>query len=309
MIQYDNRQGFKLLFALRGSITRSVAPQVALCTLLACLVVGLSTKYIKITVSPTPWVIVGGALGLLLVFRTNTAYDRYWEGRKLFGGLTSATRSLATTFLSSFHDNGNNHLEMKIKFIHLLIAFPKLAKQALRDERNIPELDELLYYLTEKEKEELILSENPSLTLMLILKGVLYDCVQHGYITDFQVVSMEEKLDSMLISLGGCERIRKTPIPFAYVVHLKGLLGVFCTTLPLGLIEGMGWASVFATLFVSFAFLGIEEIGVEIEDPFGEDPNDLPLDDICNGIERNLLYVLEQANRLASEVEETIKAI
>jgi ion channel-forming bestrophin family protein len=309
MIQYDNRQGFKLLFALRGSITRSVAPQVALCTLLSCLLVALSTKFVKITVSPTPWVIVGGALGLLLVFRTNTAYDRYWEGRKLFGGITSATRSLATSFLSSFRDKGNNHLEIKMKFIHLLIAFPKLAKQALRDERNMPELDELLYFLPEKEKEELILSENPPLTLMLILKGVIYDSVQHGYITEYQIVSLEEKLDSLLVSLGGCERIRKTPIPFAYVVHLKGLLGVFSTTMPLGLIEGMGWASVFATLFVSFAFLGIEEIGVEIEDPFGEDPNDLPLDDICSGIERSLLYILEQSNRMAVEAGGKVEAI
>ena len=88
--------------------------------------------------------------------------------------------------------------------------------------------------------------------------------------------------------LGGCERIRKTPLPFAYVVHLRRALVIYCFTLPFALVETFGWVTVLDTLLVAYVFFGIEEIGVEIEGPFGFDDNDLPLEAICETIQHNV---------------------
>ncbi len=104
----------------------------------------LIDHYWGIQINSTPWVIVGGALGLLLVFRTNTAYDRYWEGRKLFEGIGNSTRNLAVSFLCCWDSRGNTVDKEKLKFLHLLIAFPKLSKQYLRDEKDLCEVKDLI---------------------------------------------------------------------------------------------------------------------------------------------------------------------
>ena len=93
--------------------------------------------------------------------------------------------------------------------------------------------------------------------------------------------------------MGGCERIHKTPLPFAYVVHLRRALVIYCFSLPFALVDlfDWKWAVILDTMFMSYVYFGIEEIGVEIEDPFGVDENDLPLEEICASISRNTLEV------------------
>ncbi len=106
-------------------------------------------------------------------------------------------------------------------------------------------------------------------------------------------MALDQNVQLLIDSLGACERIRKTPLPFAYVVHLRRALILYCFTLPFALVESFGWGTILATLLVAYIFFGIEEIGVEIEDPFGQDDNDLPLDRICATIEQNLIALLE----------------
>jgi putative membrane protein len=106
---------------------------------------------------------------------------------------------------------------------------------------------------------------------------------------------LDQNVQLLIDYLGGCERIHKTPLPFAYVVHLRRALILYCFTLPFALVESFGWGTILDTLLVAYVFFGIEEIGVEIENPFGQDDNDLPLERICATIEQNLQALLDDA--------------
>ena len=118
-----------------------------------------------------------------------------------------------------------------------------------------------------------------------------------GMLTEQRLIILNAPLAELIRSLGGCDRIRNTPLPIAYMLHIKRFLSLFCLTISLPFVAVMGWWSVLATALISYAFIGIEEIGVEIEDPFGDDPNDLPLDKICTTIEQNLADLSRLAER------------
>lgn len=111
---------------------------------------------------------------------------------------------------------------------------------------------------------------------------------REGIVTDVQQATLDADTNALVDCLGGCERIVQTPLPFAYVVHLRRALLLYCGTLPFVLVEALGVYTIPATLLVAYVLLGIEEIGVEIESPFGDAPNDLPLDRICSSIEATL---------------------
>jgi putative membrane protein len=122
-----------------------------------------------------------------------------------------------------------------------------------------------------------------------------------GHITDIAEAALEQNVRLLIDYLGGCERIRKTPLPFAYVVHLRRALVIYCFTLPFALVDSFGWFTALDVLFVAYTFFGIEEIGVEIEGPFGDDANDLPMSDICQTIHNNL-YALAGAGEAQREM-------
>ena len=107
-------------------------------------------------------------------------------------------------------------------------------------------------------------------------------------ISDHVLTSIDLNINQLIDYIGACERIHRTPLPFAYMVHLRRALLIFCYTLPFALVQTFEWATVVVCFLVSYVFLGIEEIGVEIEDPFGCDANDLPLEQFCATVERGL---------------------
>jgi putative membrane protein len=113
-------------------------------------------------------------------------------------------------------------------------------------------------------------------------------CVAEAAVSDIIRSSLEQNIQLLVGYIGGCERIRKTPLPFAYVVHLRRSLVIYCLTLPFALVDTFGWFTVVDILLVAYTFFGIEEIGVEIEGPFGNDENDLPMQDICETIHANV---------------------
>ena len=141
-------------------------------------------------------------------------------------------------------------------------------------------------------------SNHLPISIVFMLKTILSKGLKTGQIHPNAIISMETDLNTLLTSVGGCDRIKTTPIPFAYFAHIKILLIIFCATLPIGLVDSLGWFTVLATTFISFAFIGIEAIGVEIEDPFGQDPNDLPLEGICIGVEAHLVNLYNQNDLL-----------
>jgi ion channel-forming bestrophin family protein len=116
-----------------------------------------------------------------------------------------------------------------------------------------------------------------------------------GLISDVVLAHLDLSVRQLTDSLGSCERIKKTPMPFAYVVHLRRALILYCFTLPFGLVKDFGWGTVLDTLLISYVFFGVEEIGVEIENPFGNDDNDLPLERLCGTIETDLRGLVRPA--------------
>ncbi|PEC53010.1 hypothetical protein COK56_18545 [Bacillus cereus] len=294
MVHYNNQKSLHQIFTLKGTIIRDIFPQILVYACISTVVAVIHYYYAEIHINQTPWVIVGGALGLLLVFRTNTAYDRYWEGRKLFGTIGACTRNLAVSFLCHWESGEGKADKEKLKFVQLLVAFPKIAKGHLRDEKDLSEIKSLLDICSEKEREILAKSIHLPISIVLMLKTILSKGLKTGQIHPNAIINMETDLNTLLTSVGGCDRIKTTPIPFAYFARIKILLIIFCATLPIGLVDSLGWSTILATTFISFAFIGIEAIGVEIEDPFGQDPNDLPLEEICIGVETHVVNLYNE---------------
>jgi len=290
MIDYDNKNWQKLLFSLHGSILPIIIPRLILLGGIASIVVLVNRFVIKIDVNSVPWTIVGFALGLLLVFRTNTAYDRYWEGRRMWSGIANSSYSLISAVLGYVGNHDPKSRATQQRITHLISALPILIKQKLRNER---ELTEIAGFITTEDKHLLEKAKN----YPIALHGLLIKEINEGYkttaITKEAGNLINACLNEYINCLGACERVKNTPLPVAYVLHTKRFLYLFCATISLPLVHYFGVWSILITMFISYALIGIEEIGVEIEDPFGYDPNDLPIDKICQNLASNVQNIFE----------------
>ncbi|MFS8888785.1 hypothetical protein NW823_10535, partial [Synechococcus sp. R55.1] len=224
-------------------------------------------------------------LGLMLVFRTNTAYERFWEGRKAWGSVVNDVRNLARLIWVAIEEKQPGDREEKIQTLYLLPAFAMAMKQHLRQE---PLLDEIQPLLSPEQLQRLQSLKHPPLQIAFWIGDYLQRQYQKGRVEVYQLTIMVERLNSMVDALGACERILMTPMPMAYALHLKQLLLLYCLSLPFQMVEGLGWMTGPIVGWLSFMLFGVEEIGIEIENPFGRDPNDLPLDNICNKMKHNI---------------------
>jgi ion channel-forming bestrophin family protein len=286
MIEYDAHKWTDHFFDIKGSMVREIARPVLLVVGWSVAVVAFHEKVRPVAVPSTVHALVGVALGLLLVIRTNASYDRFWEGRKMWGGYVNESRNLARAAAAFLRDRP----ELLEPLIKWTIAFSYSSMHALRGSKSLGPMAERL---PSNEVEEALRAQHVPSAVALRLSHLLMEARSAGHISDFITVTLDSNVQLLVDYLGACERIHKTPLPFAYVVHLRRALVLYCLTLPFALIEAYGWSTVIVALLVAFVFFGIEEIGVEIEDPFGEDDNDLPLEQICSNIERNLQAVIE----------------
>jgi putative membrane protein len=287
MAKYDPHDWFSHLFDVRGSLVREILGRVATCVLWAALVVAVHEIYrptiFDLEIAETAHVLLGGALGLLLVFRTNASYDRFWEGRKLWGGIVNETRNLARQ--ASVLLAGNPQLVRDI--VMATIAFPYAAMLRLRG------MDHATATATvPADIAALLVDRRTPLAVSQRITALVDQARAAGLITDVQQMMIDQNTQLLIDYIGGCERIHSTPLPYAYAVHLRRAMIIYCFTLPFALVAKFGWDTIVATLLISYIFFGIEEIGVEIEDPFGTDENDLPLEEICANIERSLRETL-----------------
>jgi len=281
MIRYDPHHFSEHFFEIRGTLLIEIAFRVLLTALWSAGVVWWHLHMWPIAMAATVHSLVGVALGLLLVFRTNASYDRYWEGRRLFGAIGNDLRNLARS--ANVHLAGDR--DLVVQLVQWAAIFPYAAVSTLRGASDVgPVAQEL----TPEDRKELLNSPHLALHATKKMTVILKKAYDKGLITDHLNVALDSSVRHVIDSLGGCERIRRTPLPFAYVVHLRRALLIYCYTLPFTLVSDFGWFTVLAVALVSFIFLGIEEIGVEIEGPFGHDENDLPLDEICQTIYKNV---------------------
>ncbi|MBW4521684.1 MAG: hypothetical protein KME16_18545 [Scytolyngbya sp. HA4215-MV1] len=282
----EKRRWFQLALQLRGSVVLSVLPRSLFCGAFGLLISLLHAYGAPVNLPFLASLIPNIVLGLLLVFRTNTAYDRYWEGRKFWGSIVNTVRNLARQIWIAVEEKQPDDRTTKIKALRLLVAFAVATKLHLRQEP----LDEELRVLLPSDQHYITLKDmnHPPLEVAFWLGDYFQRQHQRQCLNTYQLAALHKLLDLLVDCLGGCERILRTPMPLAYAIHLKQLLLLYCLSLPFQMVGNLGWWTALIVVLISFTLFGIEEIGVEIENPFGHDPNDLPLDTICATMLRNI---------------------
>jgi len=294
MVDYDPHHWANHLFDIKGSLVREILARVSSCTTWALLVVLLDVLVRSqlpgwtIAIPETGHALIGVALGLLLVFRTNTSYDRFWEGRKLWGSITNECRNLVRAGSVLLQENPTLVRQLAL----WTTAFPYTAMYRLN--RLPMRLGPAAQDLPHAEVDRVLRAEHVPLAVTLKLTRTLDEGNRTGLLSDFVQMTLDHNIQLLVDYIGACERIRNTLMPYAYVVHLRRALIVYCVTLPFALVRNFGWLTVLATLVVSYVMFGIEEIGVEIEDPFDEDANSLPLGTICGTIQGNVRGMMEE---------------
>lgn len=289
MISYDPKGWMRVTFSVQGSVLPRVMTRMVAIAAIAAVAwllfdnVPPFKDFIK-GFKPLGHTLIGVALGLLIVFRNNCSYDRYWEGRKLWGGIVNTSRNLVRGAVAAA---GEAH-----ELAKYVEAYALALKQHLRGNKDISEVKG---FLTEAQFEQASASANPPNLIALYMSRWIEDRKHDGTIDSMKSVSLESQVRILLDNQGGCERILRTPIPFAYAVHIKQLLLVYLLSLPFALVSDMSWVSIPTAAVIAFGLLGIEEAGVEIEDPFGDDPNDLPVEAICATIGRDSKALAEAA--------------
>lgn len=288
MIDYEPHNWFEHLFDLKGSMIREVSLRVFACVGWAVLVIDLHHRgYLTMEVVPgTAHTLVGVALGLLLVFRTNSSYDRFWEGRRQWGSIVNESRNLARASRVYFGESDPTRFA---EIVRWTIAFSYSCMYSLRHQTG---LGSIAQQLPQEEVEAVLASRHVPLAIAGRITSRLVEARDQGLVSDYVMIDLDQNVQLLIDYLGACERIHKTPMPFAYAVHLRRSLILYCVTLPFALVQDYGWWAIVAVVMITYTFFGIEEIGVEIEDPFGSDPNDLPLERICETIENNLLGLI-----------------
>ncbi|MBE9199795.1 MULTISPECIES: bestrophin family ion channel [unclassified Nodularia (in: cyanobacteria)] len=281
----ERKLWFQIALQIKGSVILAIYKRVIGCGLFGIFVSILYNFKLSVSQPILESVIPSIVLGLLLVFRTNTAYERFWEGRKCWGSIVNNVRNLARQIWVSIDEISAEDRKNKIAALYLLVAFAVATKLHLRGELITNELEELIPDSKYRNLENM---NNPPLELAFWIGDYLQQQHNHKCLHIYQLIAMQELLNNLVDNLGSCERILKTPIPLAYAIHLKQLLLLYCYLLPFQLVESLGWWTGLIVALISFTLFGIEAIGLEIENPFGYDANDLPLDAICNTMKRNI---------------------
>ncbi|MDH4088939.1 MAG: bestrophin family protein [Cyclobacteriaceae bacterium] len=229
--------------------------------------------------------LLGIVLGLFLVFRTNTAYDRWWEGRKIWGGMVNSTRNFAMKVNACISKDSHEDRDW---FSKMIPNFVFAMKESLRSGVQFAELD--------APNESFINDLRKYKHKPNRIAALLYERVNSLYsdklITGDQLINMDKELKDFIDYLGACERIKYTPIPYSYMMYVKKFITIYIITLPFGFVTQSGYMTVPIVVLVSFVLLSVELIAEEIEDPFGRDVNDLPLDDLAAKMQENVREIL-----------------
>ncbi|QDV85426.1 Bestrophin, RFP-TM, chloride channel [Stieleria magnilauensis] len=281
-----------MVFAVHGTTLAKVGPRLAFVIGCASLMTYLSIVLGVHTYSLTtaPFTIIGLALAIFLGFRNGAAYDRYWEGRKLWGGMVNTTRTFAIQILNviqSVDDQDADELAgFRRETIDLIIAYVNALRHRLRDS---DAKEELTNVLDEATLVNLSHYDNVPVAIADLIGKKLAFANQQGWLDKFHVPMLYANLAEMINVQGGCERIKTTPIPFTYSVLTHRTVMLYCLALPCGLHDTVGILTPVVVAFVAYAFLGLDAVGDEIEQPFGFEDNHLPLSAITRTIEVNLL--------------------
>jgi len=289
MINYNPKEWFTFIFRLHKADTvRKLFPMFIGLSVYAGIIGVLELevwnlrRYTELQQLSIMHSLLGFVISLLLVFRTNTAYDRWWEGRRQWGMLVNNCRNLAMK-MDAILPAGNE--ADRLFFRHMIPNYAFCMKHHLRGAFIPGELTPVNEFTPDTQRHV------PNQAAALILRRV-HDLYRRQQISGDQLITINHELQALTDICGACERIRNTPIPFSYSVFLKKFIFFYVMTLPFGYVFSLGYLIIPMVVFIFYVLASLELIAEEIEDPFGKDANDLPTDTICENIRKHVAEVL-----------------
>ncbi len=290
MINYNPKSWLHMIFAFHKSDTlRILWKEITYIGVFTLLISYVTVHYfpnaIILEKLISVYSLIGFVISMLLIFRTNTAYDRWWEGRKKWGELVNDTRNLAIK-LSLLTEKENHQFFQK-----MIPNFVFATKEHLRKGVIIEDLE-----LDENEYSYISTKKHIPLAISQLIYGRIIELKKQKQLSDIDFQIIDKNLNKLMDSLGACERIKKTPIPFSYSLFIKKFIFIYVTTLPLAFVSIFGYFSSFIATFIFYVLVSIEVLAEEIEDPFGKDDNDLPTDQLCDTIKSNVLETFNSSN-------------
>lgn len=293
MRAYNTKNFLKILVSLHKTDTLKILfPTIFLVGIYCYGVYYLEVEYLhlnsKSSISNIGMIhsLLGFVLSLLLVFRTNTAYDRWWEGRKLWGKLVNDSRNFVIKINSILPENDVKNRTQIAKYLRF---FPHFLANHLSKESTRLVLDE---DFSDLQKE---LQHHPPAELVFLLTKKLYQLKKENKISDTEMLFLDTQLSGLLDVCGGCERIKNTPIPYSYSSFIKKFIIFYVMALPVANVVNLGGFMIPITMFVYYVLMSLELIAEEIEDPFNNDENDIPMEAISQNIERSINLILNKA--------------
>jgi ion channel-forming bestrophin family protein len=309
----EPRQGWlSLVMSYRGSTLSRIKGRLCAVTTFAIFVELMADAFhlLRSTITLAPFTLIGLALSIFLGFRNNTSYDRFWEGRRLWGALVNVSRSFARQcqlYIGKREAGAEpSVLAVQRELVHRTIAYVHALRMHLRDGI---EWDALAAYLPAAEIEQLRKQHNVPYAILSGTSHWLRGAWAGGHIDSYHLPALDQSLNQFLDIQGGCERIKSTPIPHSYTVLMHGIVASYCFLLPFGLVDTLHMWTPLVVLIVSYAFLGLDAVGDEIENPFGADPNDLPLSAISTTIEVNLRQAIGDKDKDVPDLPQPVSGI
>lgn len=232
--------------------------------------------------------LLGFVISLLLVFRTNTAYDRWWEGRRLWSALGNSSRNLSIKINAMLEPN---RVADRAYFLRAIPLYAQLLKAHLQLEKTRLALDE------HEHPEQVHTGDDRHQPNQLArsMTARVTELHRQGVLNGYEMLSLQTELQSFTDICGACERIKNTPIPFSYALFIKKFIFFYVMTLPMGFVFSMGYYVIPVVMFIFYVLVSIELLAEEIEDPFGGDSNDLPLDKMAEKIDKHVREIFEQS--------------
>jgi ion channel-forming bestrophin family protein len=250
-----------------------------------------------------PLALYGSAIGVILSFRNQSCYGRWWEARTLWGAIVNNSRSWARQVIAMRASDRADSAElatMQRRMVYHQIAYAHALRQHLR---KLEPWKELASTLTNSELNALRGEQNVPFTLQRQMADMLQDCRDRGWIEGWQSLAMDGSLNDLADAQGGAERIKNTPMPRQYYYFPQLFVDMYCLLLPLALIASMGWYTPLGSTLVGFIFLALDKTGSDLEDPFENDANDVPMTSITHTIEVNLRQLLGENEMPEAEPE------
>ncbi len=296
MIVYNAKDWLGFIFKIHKSDTvRKLWPAILFMGLLSWLVAYLELDYFNLSQNSALkntsilHTVIGFVLSLLLVFRTNTAYDRWWEGRKMWGKLVNDSRNLAIKLNALIPEEDK---VTRIYFSNKIKLFAKVLHTHLTSESTKYMLDEEEH----PEYDESLKAQHPPTKVVGKMYVALQKLEKDKVISPQYKLILDQNLNGLLDVAGACERIKNTPIPIAYAVFIKKFIFVYVLTLPIGYVFTTGYFIVPLVMIIFYVLLSIELIAEEIEDPFNGGTDDLPTAKIAENIGKYVSNVLKDNN-------------